>query len=60
MRTDRQEILVTTPGQAIHRFCIKCVDSAKEVQNCGGDKCKNGGRNKNGICWFFRYRQGVR
>jgi hypothetical protein len=47
-----------TPLEAIHKFCVTCVGSPFEVKDCGGDACLNGGRDKNGVCWFYKYRLG--
>jgi hypothetical protein len=50
---------MTTPSQAIHKFCIDCAGSSHEVTDCGGDKCHNGGADRNGFCLFCRYRMGT-
>jgi len=48
-----------TPLQAIRRFCIQCVGNEPfQVSTCGGDKCLNGGCDKNGVCYFYKYRMG--
>lgn len=47
-----------TPGEAVRKFCLDCVGSAHEVHTCGGDKCLSGGADKNGFCFFYRYRLG--
>ncbi len=47
-----------TPGKAIHRHCVSCVEHAHEVKYCQGDKMIGGQGNKNGICYFFTYRLG--
>lgn len=47
-----------TPLEAIHRFCVVCVGSPFGIRDCGGDKCLNGGCDKNGFCWFYPYRIG--
>jgi hypothetical protein len=49
---------MTTPAQAIHRFCTACVGSPFEVRDCRGDHCLNGGCDPRGICLFFPYRLG--
>ena len=49
---------MSTPGHAIHSFCVQCAGSPFEVKDCGGDKCLNGGCDKNGVCWFYRHRLG--
>lgn len=48
-----------TPLEAVRAFCTDCIGgNSHDVGNCGGDKCKNGGCDEHGICWFFRYRLG--
>ena len=48
-----------TPGEAIRKFCVDCVDSVYAVRDCGGDKCLNGGTEPDGkTCLFYRYRMG--
>lgn len=48
-----------TPGEAIHNFCVRCVGGSPfEVRECGGDKYLNGGCDKNGVCWFYKFRLG--
>ncbi len=47
-----------TPSKAIHLFCVECAGSSHLVKDCGGDHCLNGGCDKNGVCWFYPYRQG--
>ena len=50
---------MTTPVKAVHVFCVDCVGgSAYDVATCGGDKCKNGGCDSHGVCWFYKYRMG--
>lgn len=49
---------MSTPLESVHKFCVQCVGSPFEVKDCGGDKCKNGGCNKNGACLFYPYRLG--
>jgi hypothetical protein len=49
---------MSTPVQAIHKLCVQCVGSPFEVEDCGGDKCLNGGCDKDGVCWFWKYRLG--
>ena len=39
-----------TPGKAIRNFCIDCVGSVAEVQNCMGEACIDG------PCLFLPYR----
>ena len=51
------EVFEMTPGQAIRKFCVRCVGTAFEVSNCGGDKMLHGG-NK-GQCWLYPYRKGT-
>ena len=48
-----------TPGEAIHKFCVQCVDSIYEVKNCGGEKCLNGGCDEKGVCLFYKFRLGT-
>lgn len=43
-----------TPGEAIRKYCIKCVGSAYNVRTCGGDKLLDGS-----VCPFFKYRMGT-
>jgi hypothetical protein len=53
------KVSVNTPVQAIHKFCTRCVgDNPFIVKDCGGNKCLNGGCDKNGVCWFYKYRLG--
>jgi hypothetical protein len=50
-----------TPGEAIRSFCIDCVGGVehyREVRECGGDHCLNGGCDSKGGCLFFPYRMG--
>lgn len=47
-----------TPGKAVRAFCEECVGSIHDIQRCGGNKCKNGGADERGICWFYPYRMG--
>lgn len=50
---------MATPGEATHKFCTDCVGgSAYDIRNCGGDKCRDGGCDKHGVCWFYPYRLG--
>jgi hypothetical protein len=42
-----------TPGRAIRLHCIECVDSYKDVKDCGGDKLLSGGQ-----CPLYPYRLG--
>lgn len=51
--------LTSTPGEAIHRFCVACVGGSPfEVKTCGGEKCLNGGCAPSGECWFYKFRLG--
>ena len=51
---------MSTPVTAIRAFCNECVGGSPfEIKECGGDKCSNGGCDKNGVCWFFKYRMGT-
>jgi len=43
-----------TPGQAIRKYCIKCVGSQQEVQSCAGYLLFNTGK----PCPLFAYRLG--
>jgi len=47
-----------TPLEAVRKFCIECAGSVQDVIQCGGDKCRNGGCDQRGVCWFFPYRLG--
>ncbi|MFO8089944.1 MAG: hypothetical protein R6U13_08925 [Desulfatiglandaceae bacterium] len=47
-----------TPGTAIRRHCVECVDSVAEVRNCGGDRMLGGQGDENGVCFFYPYRMG--
>ena len=47
-----------TPGRAIRRHCVECVDSHFEVAKCGGDKMLGSQGDENGVCYFFPYRLG--
>jgi len=47
-----------TPGKAIRKHCVECVDSPFEVVNCKGDKMIRGQGDKNGTCYLFPYRLG--
>ena len=47
-----------TPGEAVHAFCVDCVDGGHNVRDCGGDKCQNGGSDNSGVCLFYKYRLG--
>jgi hypothetical protein len=41
-----------TPGDAVGKFCIECVGGAehiRDVNECGGDKCLNGGADNKGL-----------
>ena len=49
---------MSTPLEAIHKFCVACVGSPFEVKDCGGDKCLNGECYPNGECWFYKFRLG--
>ena len=44
----------TTPGKAIHNFCVHCVGSTHEVKSCGGDRLLYGG-----TCQLFAFRRGT-
>ncbi len=46
-----------TPGKAIHRHCVECVDSPFEVAKCGGERMLGQG-DESGACYFFPYRLG--
>ena len=49
----------STPGEAIHKFCVACVGGSPfEVKNCGGEKCLNGGCASSGECSFYKFRLG--
>lgn len=51
---------MSTPLEAVHRFCVECVGgSAHEVRACGGDRCRKGGCDSKGVCLFYRYRLGT-
>ena len=47
-----------TPGKAIRKRCVECVDSPLEVVKCSGDKMIGGQGDENGVCCFFPYRLG--
>ncbi len=47
-----------TPGQAIRKQCVECVDSSFEVHKCGGDRMLGGQGDENGVCYFFPHRLG--
>jgi hypothetical protein len=48
-----------TPLEAIRKFCVDCVGGSPHgVTSCGGDRALNGGCDRNGMCWFYRYRLG--
>ncbi len=47
-----------TPGKAIRKHCVECVDSPFEVAKCGGDKMLGGQGDENGVCYLFPYRLG--
>ncbi len=46
-----------TPGRAIRRHCVECVDSHFEVAKCGGERMLGQG-DESGVCYFFPYRLG--
>jgi len=46
-----------TPGKAIHRHCVECVDSPFEVAKCGGERMLGQG-DESGACYLFPYRLG--
>lgn len=48
----------TTPLRAIRRFCVECVGSPYEINDCGGDKCLDGQGDENGVCYFYGHRMG--
>ena len=47
-----------TPSGAIQAFCRECCGRGSDVADCGGDKCRNGGCNADGVCYFYPYRLG--
>ena len=48
-----------TPLRAIHQFCVECVGGqVYDVKDCGGDHSLNGGCDRNGVCYFYKYRMG--
>lgn len=49
---------VPTPLESIRRFCVQCAGGIYQVEQCGGDKCLNGGCDQKGVCWFYPYRMG--
>ena len=46
-----------TPGKAIRSKCVERVGSKYETAKCGGGKMIGQG-DKDGVCYFFPYRQG--
>lgn len=49
-----------TPGKAVVLQCLQCSGSADDIPNCGGDKCKNGQGDVNGVCFLYPHRSGKR
>lgn len=47
-----------TPGKAIRKHCVDCVDSPFKVAKCGGDKMIGGQGDENGVCYYFPHRLG--
>jgi hypothetical protein len=47
------EIFEVTPKESVRKFCIQCVGSPYQTDDCGGDKLIPKGR-----CFFFPYRNG--
>jgi hypothetical protein len=47
-----------TPIQSIRKFCSECAGRIDGVAHCGGDRCRNGGCNKNGVCLFYPHPMG--
>lgn len=48
-----------TPGESVRKFCVQCVGGeshSRDVKDCGGDHCLNGGGDEKGICYFYKYR----
>jgi len=52
-RTKGTECPPQTPKEAVRNFCLRCVGSSAEVEECEGDDLLNGD-----VCLFFRYRTG--
>lgn len=53
-----ESLPVPTPLESIRRFCVQCAGGIYQVEQCGGDKCLNGGCDSKGFCWFYPYRMG--
>ncbi len=47
-----------TPGKAIRKHCVDCVDSVYAVVDCMGDRMLGGQGSVSGVCYFFPYRLG--
>lgn len=43
---------MSTPLEAIHKFCVACVGSPFEVRDCGGESCPGS------ACLFYKFRTG--
>lgn len=46
------------PLEAIHQFCVQCVNSKTEVQQCGGHAMYGDQGDETGQCWLYPYRMG--
>lgn len=46
-----------TPKTRARGFCVQCVGSPYEVDTCGGHAMLGQG-DKNGVCFFYPYRNG--
>ena len=43
-----------TPGEAIRKFCVDCVGSVYQTEDCSGGFCYASGK----PCNFYKFRQG--
>lgn len=45
-----------TPKRMLRKFCVRCVGSSYQVNDCGGNKMLGEQGDKDNQCWFYPYR----
>ncbi len=57
LATPKTEIFEVTPKLSVRKFCVECVGSPYQTEDCGGNRMIGQGDSK-GRCYFFQFRNG--
>jgi len=59
MIRQKEKLTNTTPKKAVRKFCVECVGGIRQTEKCGGDKLLNKTDGVKGVCYFYKFRNGI-